>query len=150
MGTLRWYKRDPRAALTGMMELTLEERGAYNTILDLIYAHDGELLDDPAVIVPWLGVDVRVWKRIRRNLVDKGKLYVHAGCLHNERADHEIHEALLRVASLTEVSNKWWATYRKIKGLSNPKGVTPTTTISKYLSAKIVPIAPHKTPDKKK
>ena len=32
MGVLRWYKRDPRAALSGMMELTLEERGAYNTI----------------------------------------------------------------------------------------------------------------------
>ena len=42
MGHLKWYKRDPRAALTGMMQLTLEERGAYNTILDLIYVHDGD------------------------------------------------------------------------------------------------------------
>ena len=38
MGTLKWYKRDPDAALSGMFELTLEERGAYNTILDLIYS----------------------------------------------------------------------------------------------------------------
>ena len=41
MGVVKWYKRDPNAALTGMASLTLEERGAYNTILDLIYAHDG-------------------------------------------------------------------------------------------------------------
>jgi len=41
VGKVRWYKRDPNAALTGMAGLTLEERGAYNTILDLIYANDG-------------------------------------------------------------------------------------------------------------
>ena len=35
MGELKWYKRDPRAALVGMSCLTLEERGAHNTILDL-------------------------------------------------------------------------------------------------------------------
>ena len=31
MGNIRWYKRDPDAALNGMAVLTLEERGAYNT-----------------------------------------------------------------------------------------------------------------------
>ena len=41
MGTLKWYKRDPRAALAGMMKLTLEECGAYNKILDLIYLRGG-------------------------------------------------------------------------------------------------------------
>ena len=51
MGTLKWYARDPRAALTGMMELTLEERGAYNTILDLIYCHDGEVVDDEIFLI---------------------------------------------------------------------------------------------------
>ena len=42
----RWYKRDPNAALEGMAVLTLEERGAYNTVLDLIYTHDGSVDDD--------------------------------------------------------------------------------------------------------
>lgn len=140
MGTLKWYKRDPRAALIGMMGLTLEECGAYNTILDLIYCRDGMLIDDPKEILPWLGVDPRVWRRIRLKLLDKGKLYVYAGCLRNERADAEIHEALHRVAVRTEAANKRWATYRQIKGLADANGVTPTTTISKYLSAKVVPL----------
>jgi len=65
MGILKWYKRDPRAALAGMMGLSLEERGAYNTILDLIYCHDGALVDDPRLISGWLGVDPRVWRRLR-------------------------------------------------------------------------------------
>jgi hypothetical protein len=31
MGVVKWYKRDPNAALTGMASLTLEERGAYRS-----------------------------------------------------------------------------------------------------------------------
>ena len=68
MGSLKWYKRDPRAALTGMMSLSLEERGAYNTILDLIYIHDGALTDDPKFIAPWLNVDLRTLETITPSL----------------------------------------------------------------------------------
>src|ERR1700722_5833428 len=31
MGVVKWYKRDPNAALTGMASLTLKERGAYRS-----------------------------------------------------------------------------------------------------------------------
>lgn len=99
MGRIRWYKRDPRAALTGMAKLALEERGAYNTVLDLIYVNDGAVDDDPRYIAGWLGVDVRVWKRIRTSLIRQGKLYTHADKLRNERADQEVLVALDRVAS---------------------------------------------------
>jgi hypothetical protein len=37
--------RDPNAAVIGMASLELDERGAYNTILDLIYAHDRAIND---------------------------------------------------------------------------------------------------------
>lgn len=96
MGVLRWYKRDPRAALSGMMELTLEERGAYNTVLDLIYIHDGAIEDNLRLIAAWMKTDVRIWKRIRQRLIDCGKLYTHAGSLRNERADQEVLAALHR------------------------------------------------------
>jgi hypothetical protein len=65
MGHLKWYARDPRAALIGMMGLTLEERGAYNTILDLIYVHDGEVIDDETYLLAWLRVEKRIWRRLR-------------------------------------------------------------------------------------
>lgn len=102
MGELRWYKRDPRAALTGMSVLTLEERGAYNTLLDLIYIHDGALEDDPKFISGWLRCDVRVWKRIRTSLIEKEKLYLNGGKLRNARADKEVDAALLRVRSAAQ------------------------------------------------
>ena len=96
---LHWYQRAPKAALEGMAVLTLGERGAYTTILDLIYCHDGCVDDDDRFIAGWLRCDVRVWKRIRARLIKLGKLYVHAGTLGNERADRVVDEALHRVAS---------------------------------------------------
>lgn len=93
MGELRWYKRDPDAALAGMAELTLEEKGAYNTVLDLIYSTAGNLRDDERFIAGWLRCDVRVWRRIRQRLIDLQKLYPHGGCLRNRRADRELDAA---------------------------------------------------------
>lgn len=95
MGVIKWYKRDPSAALNGMMELSLEERGAYNTVLDLIYSRDGKLPDDDRFISGWMMVDVRVWKRIKATLISRKKLYVEDGFIRNERADVEVAEALL-------------------------------------------------------
>lgn len=102
MGQIKWYKRDPSAALNGMMELNLEERGAYNTVLDLIYSRDGNLPDDDRFIAGWLRVDVRVWKRIKSTLITREKLFIADGLLRNERADVEVLEALSRVGSARE------------------------------------------------
>jgi uncharacterized protein YdaU (DUF1376 family) len=90
MGTLKWYKRDHNAALAGMLILTLEERGAYNTVLDLIYANDGAIPDRPTSVCKWLGTNARRWKRIRARLITARKIYVLGGNLRNERADREI------------------------------------------------------------
>jgi len=88
-----WYKRFPNEALLGMVGLSLEERGAYNTILDLIYAHAHHasgVRDDHRFLARNLGCDVRVWKRIRERLIDTRKLYVEGGLLKNLRATTEI------------------------------------------------------------
>lgn len=99
MGRLHWYRRNPNKALVGMKGLTLEERGAYNTVLDLIYAHDGAIDDDERFIAGWLSVDVRVWRRLRARLIDLGKLYVADGALRNSAADVEVDRGLSRLAS---------------------------------------------------
>lgn len=115
MGRIRWYKRDPNAALAGFAVLTLEERGAYETVLDLIYAHDGDLNDDEHFLAGWMRSDVRVWRRLRKRLVDLGKIYIHAGKIRNERADREIDDALHRVASAATAGKESW---RKREGRS--------------------------------
>lgn len=143
MGDIKWYKRDPRAALTGMMELSLEERGAYTTVLDLIYSNDGEIEDEPRMISAWLRVDQRVWKRLRASLLKCGKLYIHGTKLRNKRADGEVLEALSRVASSAKAGlasavsrNQTLEILRK--GYGDRSTVvelpTPTTTKLSYLA----------------
>ncbi len=116
--------------------LSLEERGAYNTVLDLIYTKDGRVLDDDRFLAGWMRVDVRIWRRLRRRLIDLGKLYVAGEYLRNERADAEVDSALSRVASAEEAGRasaaKREAERRIIKGLA-PTSVErtpqlPTTT----------------------
>ena len=141
MGTLKWYKRDPRAALAGMRKLTLEERGAYNTILDLIYIHDGALEDDPRFICHELNTNIRGWSRIKARLLDMGKIYIHAGHIRNQRADDEVRfaQSLVKVSEM--FANKRWAQHNEIKRLTNGYPMQPTTRKKESLSANIVPIA---------
>lgn len=124
MGKIRWYSRDPNAALTGMANLTLEERGAYNTVLDLIYTHDGAVDDDPRFISGWCRCDVRVWKRIRERLLSLGKLYKAGGQLRNERCDAEVLRALGRLncsieAGLSSAASRGF-------DVSKNKGIVPS------------------------
>jgi uncharacterized protein YdaU (DUF1376 family) len=142
MGHLKWYKRDPRAALIGMMSLTLEECGAYNKILDLIYIHDGALADDADQLCRMLNCNIKTWKRIKARLLELGKLYVHAGCLRNERADIEVPKAQSLVVSATKSINKRWATYNEIKRLRDTNVIQPTTRKIESLRATTVPTKP--------
>jgi len=153
MGILKWHKRDHNAALQGMACLTLVERGAYTTVLDLIYAMDGKCPDNDREIAAWLRVDIKQWRRIRKRLIEKGKLYPYAGELHNRKADEVCENALKKIAHTTEAANKRWATYNAIKRLADAdamqmhkSGIETQSQKDKYLSARIVPM----TPDKKK
>lgn len=124
MGKLSWYKRDPVAALEGMSNLTMEERGAYNTLLDLIYARGGAVDDDDRFIAGWQRCDVRVWRRIRARLIDLEKIYVLDGSLRNSKADAVVDEALAKGASVTNANRikgqKSGAARRRIKDLDEP------------------------------
>ncbi len=131
MGKLKWYKRDPDAALNGMSELTLEERGAYNTVLDLIYSRDGHLRDDDRFIAGNCGCDIRVWRRIKSRLIELGKLFVLEGAIHNDRADVEVLKALGRIASAQDAGVASGASRRrKSNGHDNENNNLNGTTVA--------------------
>lgn len=73
--TFGWHPREHRKALDGMLSLTLEERGAYNTCLDLIYDRQGPIPDDMRWLAGWMGVSSKKWGKIRAALIVKGKLF---------------------------------------------------------------------------
>lgn len=143
MGVMKWYKRDPKAALGGMMVLTLEERGAYNTIIDLIYDEDGQLPDDERTLCRWLGCDVRVWRRIRARLIALNKISIEDGLITNFRATSEVDKALLRM----KVDDKYTPTFEgeegKNKGIISKKPhKTDDTSKSTTRNQNINPLTP--------
>lgn len=90
--SLAYYKRFPRDFLEGTIGMTLEEKGAYAIILDLIFATDGRLKDDANYIAGNLGCSVRKWNSIREKLVALGKLSCDLGIISNSRADKILDE----------------------------------------------------------
>lgn len=91
-----WFKCYPRDFNDGMVGLTLEERGAYVTILNLIYSRGGPIPEDKWWITSQLGCTARTWVKVRAALILKRKLFevVYNGSpsLMNGRAAHEIAE----------------------------------------------------------
>lgn len=130
---MEWHARYHRDALDGMRVLTLEERGAYQTILDLIYDYGRPIADDPRWLAGWLGVSVRKWSGIRDALVLKGKISINDGFISNFRAVLEIEKAVKHSRNLREAGarggNK--SAEKRAKSLENNDGdSSPAATVA--------------------
>jgi len=85
-----WYKRYPGDFIAGTALMSLEQKGAYSMILDLIYVRGGPIPDSPQEIARQCGCSTRKWKQIRDDLIGMGKIYENEGHLSNGRADREL------------------------------------------------------------
>lgn len=79
--------------------------------------------------------DVRVWKRIRKRLIERGKLYVYTNYLRNERADREVEACLNRIKAAAEAGLASAAKREENRKIINGSSVgrpvqqpTPTST----------------------
>lgn len=71
-----WYRRFPTNFLLEAMELSLEEKGAFAVIVDLLYVTGNPVRDDPRAIAGLCGCTAHKWKRIREHLIVRGKLVI--------------------------------------------------------------------------
>lgn len=98
-----WFKFYPSDWLNGTRGLSLEERGAYMTLLALMYDQQGAIPDDERWVCGALDCDVRVWRRLRDKLCRYGKIVPNAdGFLVNRRVLEEVRSGEL----LAEVRRK--------------------------------------------
>ncbi len=86
--------------------MTLEEKGAYSLVLDLIYDRQGSIPDDARHIAGILGCSVKKWGVLRGELIRRGKLTEAEGFLSNRRATTEIADARERAGKLAENGRK--------------------------------------------
>lgn len=70
-----WHKRYHGNAIAGYMGLTLEERGAYSTLLDYLYDRRAPLPGNMRLLAGYLDVSVRKAEAVIESLIRKGKLY---------------------------------------------------------------------------
>lgn len=91
--TRPWYRRFPDNFIAGTVGLTLEEKGAYSLVLDLMYVRGGPVPDEPRYIAGVCNCSVRKWNAIREKLISLGKIHVVNGYLTNDRAEKEIENA---------------------------------------------------------
>jgi uncharacterized protein YdaU (DUF1376 family) len=82
-----WHKRFHGDALNGYMGLTLEQRGAYTTLLDLMYDSDWSIgiPDRERWIAGFLNVSVRRWRGLRDELIAADKIDIIDGQISNKR-----------------------------------------------------------------
>lgn len=97
-----WYKRYPSDFIAGTLGMTLEEKGAYSIVLDLIYDRGRPVPDDPRYLAGVCGCSVRKWNALRQRLVDLGKIVCEGGTISNRRAEKEIETAAKIARKLAE------------------------------------------------
>lgn len=100
MSRLEWHPRYHRDALDGMERMPLEERGAYTTLLDMMYDRAGPVPDEDRMLAGQMLVSVRGWKIIRERLIAAGKIEVidtqHGPALINGRVREELEKQTKR------------------------------------------------------
>ena len=87
---MRWYKRYGGDFVHGTLELTLEQKGAFSLILDLIYEWGEAIPDNERWLAGICGVSIRKWRSLKNVLIGLGKIYLSDGKISNQRADIEL------------------------------------------------------------
>lgn len=93
--TMPYHRRYHGDALVGYRKLTLEQRGAYQTIQDLIYDEGGPIEFNERWLAGELNCSLRKAKALLAELLELRKIYVtRDGKISNHRAEQEIGNAL--------------------------------------------------------
>lgn len=116
-----WYRRYPSDFLHGCAGMTLEQKGAYSVVLDLIYDRRGPIPDDARWIAGHCGCSVRMWNKVRAELIEAGKLTAEAGFISNPRAMREVDIAAVTARKLAENGAKGGNKSAEIRKLAAEK-----------------------------
>ncbi|MGN7710776.1 DUF1376 domain-containing protein [Agrobacterium radiobacter] len=141
--TMPYHRRYQGDALQGYRKLTLEQRGAYTTILDLIYDEGGPIEFNERWLAGELNCSLRKAKALLDELLELRKIYVtRDGKISNHRAEQEIGNALKisrkraengskRKDNSTEKPEKPSKNNEAVKQLLNNCGVIPVPVPNK-------------------
>lgn len=88
--SLPYYKFYPRDFYEGTQRMSLELKGAYIMLLNLIYTRNGPVDDEEGYVSRYIGCSIRKWQKLRLELIGLGKIAIIDGMISNSRADEEL------------------------------------------------------------
>jgi uncharacterized protein YdaU (DUF1376 family) len=132
VASMKFYMRNPDAAIAGMNELTFEQIGFYNLLIDLLYARDGVVPDDGAAVAHMLGNrDLRAYRRLKAELIQAGKIRVdNSGMLDANGVRSVRLLAEVRSKSARSAAQVRWSNYQKAKENNDPLMLSRNASIS--------------------
>ena len=129
---MKWYKRYPDAAISGMAELNFEQIGFYNLLLDLLYARDGLVPMDEQTIARMLHRNPRHVRRLLLELTEAKKIRVTSdGMLTANRVNETRLEAQARSTSARHAINVRWENFRKTSEI-NGSAIRPVDLCNNF------------------
>ena len=97
MVRITWFPETVERVLRLIENFTLEEVGAAEVVRALIVANQDHLRDDDRFIAGNLRLDIRVWRRIKRKLVQGGELTVEGDFLRGREATEMVADIVARM-----------------------------------------------------
>jgi hypothetical protein len=128
---MKWYKRDPDAALVGFRGLSHDAKSAYGTIIDLSYSRDGDVPDDEHLLCMHIECRPQWWRRVKSELIARGKIRIISGKLVANRVETTLKEAQNFGKTQAKRARKGWVSRKNVNGnkqSSLPLGNANTTT----------------------
>lgn len=124
----------PRDFFEGTQRMSLELKGAYIMLLNLIYTRNGPVDDEDGYLARYVGCSIRKWQKLRLELIGLGKIAVADGMIRNSRADEE----LLKRTSYVDQKRENRARPNKIKDEeSHPRTTRGNTEPEPELEKKV-------------
>lgn len=130
MGRRPWYKRFPSNWLGGVIMLTAEERGVYDTLLELMYDRWATIRHEPKELARICGTSLRRFNVIFDKLVQLKKVTLVDGMISNERFEIQRGEEGNEAETFAENGRKS-GKKRRDKSAENEPGLFETNELAK-------------------
>lgn len=128
-GPLQYHRRYHSDILNAYVGMPLELRGAYDTILELLYERMRPLPNDPKWLSRWLECSSRKTQSLIDELVSRGKIYLTVeGSISNKRFEIEAKDREEWSKTSSTSAAKRWRKYRETDtepNKNNDVGVKP-------------------------
>lgn len=92
--------------LAGTLELSPDQRGVYITLCALYFSRQGRLQDNERWIAGMCNLSLRMYRKIKNELLDLGKIEIIDGFIYQERAEIELENAMKAKSAAQENGSK--------------------------------------------